>query len=161
MIDKQSFYLRVDVKEDKDSCWEWKGCLSHGYGRFKFKTKLYLSHRAAYILEHGEIPDGLFICHKCDNRKCCNPNHLFAGTQSENMIDCVAKGRLVYPVGQRFKNGDTPANKKTSDDIVLQIKQRLSEGVRIIAVAKEFNEKVHFIQEISANRTYKHVILTI
>ncbi len=81
-------------------CWTWKGASTkRGYGRVKFKGKLYLPHRV--IAVHAGIVNRLadpkrksLVLHHCDNPKCCNPRHLFAGTLSSNMVDCAAKGRL-------------------------------------------------------------------
>jgi hypothetical protein len=80
-------------------CWEWAGSLdSDGYGQMTVSSELsssrkLKSHRVAWILAHGPIPVGLGVLHRCDNRRCCRPDHLFLGTQIDNMRDCVSKGR--------------------------------------------------------------------
>lgn len=69
-------------------CFDFCGAINNrGYGKFSFKGKVFLAHRASYEKEFGKIPDGLMICHKCDNRKCINPGHLYAGTMSDNARD--------------------------------------------------------------------------
>lgn len=83
----------------RSGCWEWQGALADGYGRIKIDGRVALAHRvSAYCVE---IVDDIFdptrttcVLHRCDNRKCCNPDHLFAGTLSDNMQDCADKGRL-------------------------------------------------------------------
>ena len=85
------FWSRVD-KSGK--CWVWIGALTGpGYGHFKHKGKNIYAHRLAFELTYGTVLPGLHICHSCDNPKCCNPTHLWAGSASDNMIDRERKHR--------------------------------------------------------------------
>lgn len=85
--------------KDSDACWEWPGSLNPatGYGQLSAweggKRVLLTAHRVSFSAFNGPIPDGLHICHHCDNRKCFNPAHLFAGTARDNMQDMWSKGR--------------------------------------------------------------------
>jgi hypothetical protein len=85
-----------------DECWEWKG-LRHqqGYGLIRAsgvgKNLMLRTHRVAWELQNGSVPDGMHILHRCDNPPCCNPNHLFPGTDADNMKDMAAKGRNFNP----------------------------------------------------------------
>lgn len=80
--------------EKTDTCWNWKAsCHKIGYGDFRVGKNMRRAHRVSYTLFVGEIPDNKKVLHKCDNRRCVNPDHLFLGTQKDNMIDMIKKGR--------------------------------------------------------------------
>ena len=75
-------------------CWLWTACITRGYGRFKLDGVLAIAHRVSWELHVGPIPDGMYVLHRCDVRSCVNPNHLFLGTQLDNMKDASSKDRL-------------------------------------------------------------------
>lgn len=83
------------VRKIPNGCWEWQGCFTtSGYGRFQVHPKTLRAHKVSYFLFHGSFDEKLLVCHKCDNPKCVNPNHLFLGTAKENTLDMIEKGRL-------------------------------------------------------------------
>lgn len=84
------------VNKKESSCWEWIGSIQTktGYGQFYLNKKNISSHRVSWILHEGEIPKGLCVLHKCDNRKCVNPDHLWIGNHKENTRDMIEKGRI-------------------------------------------------------------------
>jgi hypothetical protein len=85
------------VVDAKTGCWMWIGGVeSHGYGRMSFNGKRYKAHQLSWILNRGEIPKGMCVCHHCDTPGCVNPDHLFLGTMADNMRDKVAKGRQSH-----------------------------------------------------------------
>lgn len=107
-----SLWSRVDIKA-KDECWPWMGSTnSDGYGTLKFRGKYFHAHRVAYELTNGPIPNRLNILHRCDNPPCCNPAHLWPGTDQDNVDDMMAKRRNKVFVGTQNRSA-----KVTEDDI--------------------------------------------
>lgn len=92
------FFSYIHIPDNLDDCWEWQSSINQkGYGRFAVGGRKYRStvsaHRAMWEIVYGAINTDLYVLHKCDNPSCCNPTHLFLGTNQQNMDDKVAKGR--------------------------------------------------------------------
>jgi len=119
----ERFWDKVDIK-GADDCWNWTGgILGSGYGQFTLVDhKSTPAHRFAYELVKGNIPDGLFVCHACDNRRCCNPTHLWLGTNKDNMQDMVRKGRNAV------RKGSDANTSKFTNEQVRQIRSDYADG---------------------------------
>jgi len=138
---------RVDI-DPETGCWNWNKTITwKGYGLTFYKKQIH-AHRLSYILFRGEIPHGKFVCHKCDNRKCVNPDHLFIGTAKENSLDAVAKGRIV--------SGDSHYNSKLTSDQVVQIKSMLGDSSQS-EIARIFNVNQTTIWMIANGRNWRNV----
>jgi hypothetical protein len=92
---KTRFWNKVN-KKDKNKCWEWQAGKSNRYGAFKINGRTIGAHIFSWEIHNGKIPDGLFVCHKCDNPGCVNPDHLFLGTNKDNCDDRDKKKRQAY-----------------------------------------------------------------
>ena len=120
--DEVRFWDKVDIR-GADECWGWMSrSVSDGYGLFKVDGKLVGAHRVSYELMHGAIPEGLCICHTCDNRLCCNSAHLFLGTVADNNSDRKAKGRNAN------RHGESNTNAKLTEAQVREIRERYAAG---------------------------------
>jgi len=150
------FWSKVLLKANTSLCWEWGGAKNiKGYGQFSLKKNGILtsekSHRESYRLSKGEIPKNIMVCHSCDNPSCCNPNHLFLGTNSENMKDMYKKGR-----GNDLKGENNKLSKIKNDDIS-EIFLLYSQGFNFAEIGRKFNVSYVCIANIIKRKTWKHI----
>ena len=118
--------FKMRVEKQSNGCWLWTGNMSKGgYGVIVIDGKPVRAHRLSYTLHRGEIPEGLFICHHCDNPSCVNPDHLYAGTHQQNMDDRTRRGRNHIPRGVAPR-GAGNGMAKLNGEKVLEIKTALS-----------------------------------
>lgn len=109
------FWSKVTIGEP-DACWVWTGCRAKdGYGRLTRDGKSHTAHRIAWGFSNGPIPDGMHVLHRCDFPPCCNPAHLWIGTNADNVRDKTAKGRNNSPTGDRHKSRTKPESVARGD----------------------------------------------
>jgi transcriptional regulator len=121
-----------------NGCWIWTGVVNAaGYGQLKIAGKTVRAHRFSYELTVAKIPDGLFVCHNCDNTRCVRPGHLFLGDQQANMMDMRLKGRWRGPKIESI-SGENNANSKLSNRQVENIRTEYHKGIRQVDLAKRY-----------------------
>lgn len=137
----ERFWAKVDRGK---SCWEWTGyIMPEGYGQIGVGRTVLLTHRFSWMLHNGPIAAGLFVCHHCDNRKCVRPDHLFLGTNADNMADCKAKGRA------RGAEGPRNANMRLTAEQVADIRSRYKQGEKSGTLAKEFGITPQYVWQLA------------
>ena len=148
-------------KTSEDGCWEWsKGRSKFGYGRIYIHPKIEYTHRVAWRLKNGDIPKGLSVCHHCDNPPCCNPEHLFVGTQRDNNNDRIKKGRS----GNRPMHGTAHVLAKLTDLDVINIRKTYKPGTpgrfsefSIKGLAKKYKVAFSLIHRIVKRVSWPHI----
>lgn len=149
---KDRFWSKV-ARGTVRQCWEWQASLHPlGYGQFGYNGSSVHAHRVAWELTHGPVADGLYVLHKCDNRKCVNPAHLFLGTQVDNIADMVAKGRQR---GRQWVSEESHFAKLTTAQVA-DIRARLAAGKRgtARALAAEYGVSEATISVIKHDKTW-------
>ncbi len=145
---EQRFWPKV---RKTDGCWEWiasqKGKPGKNYGIVTFRQRFYGAHQVSWILANGEIPNGYYVCHKCDNRLCVRPDHLFLGTPTDNSQDCIKKGRFVAG-GRR---------KLTLED-ARKIRAEKGAGEATSAIAKRYGLCFSHVWGVINNRCWKEAV---
>lgn len=137
-------------KRTPSGCLEWQLSTLNGYGQLWTKDDRHVAaHRWSWELSNGPIPDGLCVCHKCDNRLCYEPSHLFLGTYADNIHDMVAKGR-----NQR---GETHSKATLSNEHVLYILQLYRSGVSQKRISQFFNTRPMNVSRIVRGERWKHL----
>lgn len=149
---KQRFEDKVELIPFSTCHW-WTGAINtRGYGAFNTDHKTIAAHRVSYELYIGDIPDGLFVCHKCDNRLCVNPDHLFVGTNQDNMDDMYKKKRNNQPKGVNHC-----CAKMTEEDVLRIRLLAQNESYSISALADKYELNSGSIWQIVHRKTWKHI----
>lgn len=147
------FWAKVD-RQESSKCWEWTAHRNRkGYGQMGVGTgsrqPRCSSHRISWELHFGAIPDGLFVCHRCDNPPCVNPAHLFLGTHTENVADMTNKRRQAF--------GSRSGRSKLSESSVLEIRRLYDSGVSHKKLARIFGIGNTCAYMAAARKNWRHV----
>jgi hypothetical protein len=159
------FWARV-ARGAETECWPWQAHCGHfGHGQLVVQGAHYKAHRFAYALTYGAIPDGLCVLHRCDNPPCCNPAHLFLGTNADNVADRQAKqrhargdnaGPRLHP--EAVERGMQRYNARLTDGIVREIRHLAAQKqMTQKAIAHRFGVSPQLVTEVVKRRTWKHV----
>lgn len=142
--DRTDYFISKIRKGEPGECWEFDAntISRDGYLRIRFGGKRAMAHRVAWEILKGPIPDGLCVCHTCDNRKCCNPSHLFLGTKGDNNCDRTIKGRT---------------HSKLNPHKVLEIREMSDKGVSRANLAELFGVTSSVISNIALRKAWKWV----
>ncbi len=152
----ERFWAKVE-KKGPDECWKWTGSThKFGYGIIGAGGRgggtLY-AHRVSWEIHNGPIPDGMCVCHSCDNPPCTNPHHFFLGTRPDNTADMMAKGRHRL----RILNGEKHGMAKVTERDVREIR-RLRGSVGQSHLARRYGVGVSTISMIQLRRIWRHVV---
>lgn len=148
--DPENFWKRTDRTGGILACWPWQRCTNRkGYGAVAWGGQHYGAHVLAFMLHHNLPRPNKQVCHSCDNPACCNPSHLFLGTQADNEADKKRKGRSL--VGSRNPSA------KLTDAQAREIHQRRTSGEKLEPLASAFGVHPMVIVSIAKGRTWKHL----
>lgn len=146
------------VTKTDSGCWNWQGAsYPNGYGLITYKKRSCLTHRLAYEAVNGPIAAGLFVCHRCDNPKCINPEHLFAGTARDNHHDMRNKGRCRLVPGGNRKRGEQLGQSKLTNNKVVEIRALIRDGFSQRAIASKYGVTQSSISRVMRGVCWSHV----
>ena len=158
---KRAFLEKIE--KDPNGCWNWKaGIKRFGYGRATYLGKNDQgAHRVSWLIFRGEIPKGMLVCHKCDNRKCVKPSHLFLGTHQDNMDDGVKKKRFLHGEARRKANnprrGQAHHHAILTPEKVLEIIELKKQGKSYTEITSLIGVNKGTACDIICGRTWKHI----
>jgi hypothetical protein len=151
------FWAKVEQRAD-DECWPWIGSYrTQGYGQIQYQRVNRLAHREAWRLTHGDVPDGLLVCHTCDVKGCCNPAHLFLGTNADNSADMVTKGRQNTTEPKARARGGSHGKAKLTENQVLAMRADRNAGMSWRALGRQYGISHMQAKRICEGLNWAHV----
>lgn len=166
------FWSKVDRSGGENACWTWTSSRhGGGYGLFAVDNVTRRAHRIAWALANGHVPDGIFVCHRCDNPPCVNPSHLFLGTPADNCHDMDTKGRRALFLGdnngmrrhpEKISRGEAHGHAAlTEADVVEIFRMYVVDGATKAAIGREFGVSRSAVYRIIDRRNWAHVAVPV
>lgn len=164
----ERFWSKVDRSAGLHGCWWWTAAAlkPHGYGQFAFGGRSQMAHRVAWMLSYGPIPDGMQVCHHCDHPRCVRPDHLFLGTNADNIADRMAKGRDSSPRGIWNRSVTDPTTRvfgerngeaRLTEAMIHEIRAAVAAGESQRGVARRLGLHRTTVWRMMNGRSWAHV----
>lgn len=149
--DRARFWLKVDKGQHEKGCWVWTGQIDYkGYGYFGASRVNIKVHRFSFFLGHGSLPEDKMICHSCDNRRCVNPGHLFAGTAKDNAHDCIKKGRKPFFAGSDI------GTSKLDEGKVIEIRRNYAGKESFASIGRRYGVSPQTIKRVIVGTGWRY-----
>lgn len=151
---EEAFWSKVEKTE---GCWQWTGATSRGYGRLSYQSETISAHRFSYRLHGGTLTKGMFVCHRCDNPLCMNPDHLFLGT-SRDTSTCRGAAHWQNASPEKRRTGARHHASKLSPKKVREMRSLYANGETVKGIAKQYGVDARTTYAVLRGETWKHVL---
>jgi hypothetical protein len=158
-LEEARFWARVDKSGE---CWLWTGPRDKdGYGKANVRRRALRAHRVSWTMANGAIPEGLIVCHRCDTPACVRPDHLWLGTQLDNVRDMTAKGRRASGPRPAHRKGGLPGERNpratfTAEE-VLDIRKRADGGETLASIRRAYGVSKNAVYSVARRITWRHL----
>ncbi len=160
--DLQRFRSKVRVRHE-DACWPWLAGTVKGYGQFDLAGRPFKAQRVAWFVAFGTQPGESCVCHECDNPLCCNPKHLWLGSNARNTADKVTKlrqargARLAASIRPKALRGEVAPPAKLTSDQVIEMRRRRAAGETYVSLGRSFGVSAVAARKAVIGRSWRHV----